>query len=65
MSTFNLISIGIILACVGFYFQNKNQLLASLFALTGAGFLLVAAGRMRQERKKLKEDNKNKKNGIF
>lgn len=62
MSTFNITSIGIILACLGFYFQGKNQLLASLFALTGAGFILVAAGRLRTQKKKLKEAQKNKKN---
>jgi len=59
LKTSTLVFLGIILACIGFRFQTKTPALASFSALTGALLMLVAAGRLREEKKKLKAAKKN------
>jgi len=57
--TSTLVFLGIVLACIGFRFQDKNPALASFSALTGALLMLVAAGRLREEKKRLKAAKRN------
>ena len=64
ISTYNLVTIGIILASLAYYFQSKNPLLSSVIALTGAFLLIKAAKRIGKNKKELKalrkKNNKNK-----
>lgn len=59
LKTSTLVFIGIVLACIGFRFQDKQQALASFSALTGAVLLLIAARRLSTEKKRLKAAKKN------
>ena len=60
IGTPSLVVSGIILAIIAFYNQASAPLFASLLAMAGAGFLLVAAKRMTKERKALKSKKQKK-----
>lgn len=62
ISTYNLVTIGIILASLAYYFQGRNQLLSSVIALTGAASLIIAAKRIGKNKKKLKALRKRNNN---
>jgi len=54
ISTYNLVTIAIILASLAYYFQSRNTLLSSVTALTGAFLFIIAANRIGKNKKKLK-----------
>ena len=62
ISTYNLVTIGIILASLAYYFQNRNPLLSSVIALTGAALLIIAAKRIGKNKKQLKALRKKNSN---
>ena len=62
ISTYNLVTIGIVLASLAYYFQNRNPLLSSVIALTGAALLIIAAKRIGKNKKQLKALRKKNSN---
>ena len=61
LSTYNLVTIGIVLASLAYYFQSKIPLLSSVFAIISAFLLIVAAKRLGKKKKELKALRKKNK----
>lgn len=65
VSTYTLITLGILMASLAYYFQSRIPLLSSVIAIAGALLLIKAAKRLGKEKKilkALKKKNKNNKN---
>lgn len=64
ISLYYLITIGIILASLAFYFQKTYPLIASILALTAAFLFIKGANALRSHKKSLKmqqQSNNRKK----
>lgn len=61
VSTYTLVTLGVILASLAFYFQKYHPVLSSIPALIGAFLFIKAANRLHNDKKALKaQKNKSK-----
>lgn len=62
ISLYYLVTFGVILASLAFYFQKSYPLLASILALAAAFLFIKGANRIREQKKNAKLQQKNNKN---
>jgi hypothetical protein len=65
VSTYTLVTVGILLASLAYYFQPTIPLLASVIALFSAFLLIRAAKRIGKQKKELKALQKQNKNNKY